>query len=500
MRIVAGIVLALSLIVLARPQTGPVSNGLNEYEDANFKVALPLLRAAAAADPKNARIRAALLSSLTYEGLVDEAADAFDAAANDFPDSVEVLAARGEFTYYMGDLYLAAKLFAQSIKIVENARAVFGLSEVQRASSNYRNARMLVLRAHDLNPKDALITRAWIPYLIPEKRQEVFGPFRDAHPWLYEHYATQAATGSELSSEINKRKVFELDGERQEITLHLFPLMYTATKIRGLGLQFTIEDGKPLRMLFDTGASGILVNQKAIDKVGLNHLGTIEGRGIGDKGPRNGFISVAETCKIGALSYKTCVMRVLEGKHPAGDEDGLIGADFFSGYIIQIDFQRRLLHLTPQPAREPNPQGYNRTPLPDEKDFTPIFRYGHELMVPTRLNGKTSGLFLIDTGSSLSMVDSTFARLSTKVYGNSYMHIHGISGEVNKVFEAENATLEFATFRQQNLGLTAVNLNNSPEHIPVRVSGIFGFPLLNLFRLTIDYRNGLVKFDYIYKR
>ncbi|HEX4228887.1 MAG TPA: retroviral-like aspartic protease family protein [Bryobacteraceae bacterium] len=499
MRIAAGIVLAFSLIAVARSQTGPVSNGLSEYEDANFKVALPLLRAAAAADPKNASVRAALLSSLTYEGLVDEAADAFDAAATDFPNSPEVLTARGEFTYYMGDVYLANQLFNRSVKIAETARAVFALSEMLRASSNYRTARLLTMRAHELDPKDALITRAWIPSLIPEKRREVFGPFRAAHPWLYEHYATQSATSSQVAAGVNKRKAFELDGGLQETTLHLVPLMYTATKIRGLGLEFTIENGKRLVLLFDTGASGIMVNQKAVDKVGLSHLGTIEGRGIGDKGPRNGFVSVADTCKISTLTYKTCVMRVFEGKHPAGDEDGLIGADFFSRYVVQIDFQRRLLHLTPQPAREPSAQGYNRAPLPDEKDFTPIFRYGHQLMVPTRLNGKTWGLFLIDTGSSMSIVDSTFARLSTKVYANSYMRVRGLSGEVNKVFEADRAQLEFATFRQQNVGITSVNLNNSPEHVPVRMSGVFGFPLLDLFRLTIDYRNGLVKFDYVKK-
>ena len=74
------------------------------------------------------------------------------------------------------------------------------------------------------------------------------------------------------------------------------------------------------------------------------------------------------------------------------------------------------------------------------------------------------------------------------------------SGEVNKVFKADKATLEFATFRQENLGLTAVDLNNAPGHSSVRMSGIFGFPLLDMFRITIDYRNGLVKFDNTDKR
>ncbi|MGC2662289.1 MAG: retropepsin-like aspartic protease, partial [Bryobacteraceae bacterium] len=349
-------------------------------------------------------------------------------------------------------------------------------------------------------PKDALITSRWMSYLTLEKRRELFEPFRVAHPWLYPHYSMISDTASQVQSEVSNQKVFQLDGERQETTLHLVPLMATASRLGGLGLEFTMGGKKRLLLLFDTGASGIVVNQRAIDKLGLNHLGAIETGGAGDKGPRQGFISIADSCKVGTLSYKTCVLQVLQGRHPAGDEDGLIGADFFSNYVIQIDFQKKLLHLTPQPAREANPQGYDRDLPPDEKDFTWVYRFGHQLMVPTRLNGKTSGLFLIDTGGGVSTVDSTFARLSTKVYGNSWMHIRGISGEVNDVFEAENATLEFASFRQRNLGLTSFNLNNSPEHRDIRMSGIFGFPLLYMFRLTIDYRNGAVKFDYVLKK
>jgi hypothetical protein len=80
------------------------------------------------------------------------------------------------------------------------------------------------------------------------------------------------------------------------------------------------------------------------------------------------------------------------------------------------------------------------------------------------------------------------------------MHVKGISGEVKDVFEADKAVIDFAGYRQKNIGLMAFNLNNSPEHEEVRMSGVLGFPVLALFRLTIDYRNGLVKFDYIYKR
>jgi hypothetical protein len=181
------------------------------------------------------------------------------------------------------------------------------------------------------------------------------------------------------------------------------------------------------------------------------------------------------------------------------DEDGLIGADFFSDYIVQIDFQRRTLHLKPLPVRPPNRQGYNREIPADEAKWTPVWRFGPHLFVTTRVNGKADGLFLLDTGSSMSMMDSSFARLSTKIHGDEHMKVRGISGEVKNVFEADKAELQFAAFRQRNLGLTSFDLNHDLGHQEVRMSGIMGIPLLSMFRLSIDYRNGLVNFDYILK-
>ena len=80
------------------------------------------------------------------------------------------------------------------------------------------------------------------------------------------------------------------------------------------------------------------------------------------------------------------------------------------------------------------------------------------------------------------------------------MRVKGVSGTVRDVFEADKAELQFGRFRQNNLGLTSINLNNMPEHQEVRMSGILGIQVLPLFRLTLDYRNGLVNFDYILDR
>ncbi|MBV9613282.1 MAG: aspartyl protease family protein [Acidobacteriaceae bacterium] len=469
------------------------------YKIGDYKTAIPLLQAACQGSPKDASAAAALLSALVYEGRIDQAADAAEADATAFPDSPEVIAARGELAFYMSDMREAERLFKAAFKLKEaTPRAIYGLSRIYRMASMYRSARLLCLRAHEIDPDDALIMSDWLRYLVPEKRNELLGPFMQAHPWFFKRMAQYEQTTTELKDELKEHKEFQLEGERKETTLNFTYLQDGPQRVRGVGLEVAIERGKRLRMLFDTGASGILVTQAAIDRAGLKHVGSWEAGGIGDKGPRSTFFAVAKDCTIGTLKYTNCAFEATEGKgRIAGDEDGLIGADFFSDYILLIDFQKRLLHLTPQPSRPPNPQGYDRTVPQDEAGFTPVFRSGGHLFVYTRVNNKSAGLFLLDTGSSFSNIDSTFARLSTKVHGDEYVRVRGVSGQVKDVFEADKAELEFGRFRQRNIGLTAFNLNNAPDHQEFRMAGILGIPVLSLFRLTIDYRNGLVNFDYI---
>ncbi len=493
--------ITLLLSLTAAVCAAAADDALVAYKAADYKRAIPLLRIALAQNPKDAATHAALLSALVYDGRVDEASEEAEAEAANFPSSPEITAARGEYAFYMSDMSKAEDLFRQAVKLKENTpRAVYGLYRLYYAASMYRTARLFCLRSHDIDPDDALITLSFLRYLVPEKRNELLPPFISSHPWLVKNFEDQAASRAEVTSELSGRKVFEQNDPPQETTLRLLDLRTGPQQIRGFGLEVRLEGGRPLKLLLDTGASGILVKQSVIDKAGLNHLGSFEAYGIGDKGPRGAFISVADTCSIGTLNYKTCLVRAVEGKAPiAGDEDGLIGADVLAKYVIQIDFQKRLLHLTPQPERSPNTQGYDRTIPPGEAGFTRIFRVGHFLLVPTMLNGKSHGLFLLDTGSDFSNVDSTFARLSTKVRGNDYMRVKGVSGSVKDVFEADKAEVQFSRYRQSNIGLTSFNLNNSTDHQEVRLSGILGIPVLTMFRLTIDYRNGLVNFDYALK-
>jgi len=479
---------------------GNSAAALASYKDANYKVAIPLLKAALADDAQNPLLHAALLSSFTYEGLLDEAADEADSDETAFPQSPDVLSARGEFAFYLGNMGVAEKLFRAAIKIKDDSpRATFGLSRLLRMASYHRTARILCLRAHEIDPADAYITKSFLNYVPAEKRTALITEFAKAHPWLYRNFDAHMETAKEVDAAINHRQAFELTGALSEVDLRLVEFRYSPTVVRGLGLEVSLNGSQKVRLLLDTGSTGILLTQTLIDKLGLSHLGSSETYGIGDEGVKKSFVSVAESCDIGSLKFKTCIVEALGGKRNiSGEYDGLIGADIFERYLIQIDFQRHNLHLKPLPEIAAGSQGHDRERQPDEKGFTPIFQLGHHLLVPTQLNGQDSGLFLIDTGAQRSLVDSAFASQSVKIHRDSYMKIKGVSGEVKNVFEADKAEIQFATFRQRNLGMTAIDLNSAPDHQEVRMAGILGMPVLALFRLTIDYRNGFVMFEPVF--
>ncbi len=76
------------------------------------------------------------------------------------------------------------------------------------------------------------------------------------------------------------------------------------------------------------------------------------------------------------------------------------------------------------------------------------------------------------------------------------MRVRGLSGEVNKVFVADKATLEFAHLLQPTEGVMVLDLKHLSDDIGTEVSGIVGFTTLRFLDIKLDYRDGLVFMEY----
>jgi predicted aspartyl protease len=310
---------------------------------------------------------------------------------------------------------------------------------------------------------------------------------------LDEDVSRGISTSLDLQTQLHGRTANLLEGALTETVIQLVPIFDDSRRRRGFGLKFSMNGSRPITLLLDTGAAGIVIHRKAAERSGIDSIGGFTIHGTCDKGGRESHAGIAETCSFSQLKFQNCIVTVIEAKH-ALDVDGLVGTDYFARYLVELDFQNCRMRLTPHPELPSNSLGYDRTLTPG---FTPVLRFGHSLMVLTRVNDAEPALFLIDTGSSQSAIDRTFASEITSVHSDDTHRVRGISGRVDKVFEAGEVWIHFAGFRQKNIRLTAYDLNHIGQHSPVRRAGILGMQILNAFRLTLDYRNGQVKFEYI---
>jgi len=74
--------------------------------------------------------------------------------------------------------------------------------------------------------------------------------------------------------------------------------------------------------------------------------------------------------------------------------------------------------------------------------------------------------------------------------------VKGLSGAVNNVYSADNATLQFGNIRQPNQDMVAFDLSPISKNLGVEVSGFLGFATFRQLEMKIDYRDGLVGFVY----
>ena len=72
----------------------------------------------------------------------------------------------------------------------------------------------------------------------------------------------------------------------------------------------------------------------------------------------------------------------------------------------------------------------------------------------------------------------------------------GLSGNVAKVAFSEAITFQFAGIQQQNNDLYSFDTTSLSRSAGIEIAGFLGSTILRQLTISIDYRDGLVKFDY----
>lgn len=157
-------------------------------------------------------------------------------------------------------------------------------------------------------------------------------------------------------------------------------------------------DGRPVRVLIDTGAQKSLVLRASARRLGLT-LRTINGaRMYGAGGGSDVQLAVADLKLAGVELHD---MHLLVAGEVGADVDMLLGEDFLSNYDVELDLAHGAVRLLSGAGCQDSDMpywaaGYDEAPLVGD----PV-RDNH-LVVPVKLNGR-SVRAILDSGASASV-------------------------------------------------------------------------------------------------
>jgi tetratricopeptide (TPR) repeat protein len=417
------------------------------------------------------------------------------AAAEDVkrePRSVGAQTAVGLAMFRKGELAQAEDHFRAARELdATDCRAMSGLAEIYTAVSKPRTARDLLRQAFLACPDDPALMLARANTLRStehiaalEKTLAAIDPASEDARGLRAHIASDRAVGD--------RKIRRLTSTYEPARIKLTEIMQSPTRLRGFGVRVQFNQRHIATLLLDTGASGISLAPNIAKKAGLELLSdeSSEAKGIGNKKPQDSFSYLASEVRIGPVVFADHPVSVFRAAKDS-DIEGLIGADVFQRFIVNLDFPRLQMDLEPyQSTTDDDPQDVSAT----NEGFHRVVRAGTHLLIATSVNQSKAKFFLIDSGSFSNLIDSDAAHEFTGVRQDGFTNIRGIQGKVDRVSRAEQITLVFAGFRQDNPNLIAISLESPSDSLGIGITGVLGMPVLRQLKLTIDYRAGAVRF------
>jgi len=422
-------------------------------------------------------------------------------ALKDSPESAAAHEFAGEVHFRRGEFGQADAEFKSAVEWnPRDALAWWGLGRVAECAAMNKTAVEDFHRAYQLNPSDPRILARWIPRLKGPERAEALQRYQ---MWLESRGANgtgdakqleQLREGEELAKALNGRPATALASPYKSTEVPLEAFVSGATHERTYGLDVLVN-GQPARLVLDTGAAGIVLSHVAAERIGLTRVTGGSVHGIGDNAKMTGgYRAIAARFQIGQVEYRDALISVSD-QNFTGIEDGLIGANVMDEFQLTLDFGARKLRLDPLPNYHLGDELPDRTVSPRMANATRVFRFGHLLLVPVRVGHASEKLFVLDTGAANTLISYELAAEVSKLNRDDKTALRGLNGRVSDVYETGNVLLQFAGFEQRNLGMTAFDTWQLSHGLGTEISGFLGLPVLDLFTLTIDYIDGLVKFE-----
>lgn len=305
-----------------------------------------------------------------------------------------------------------------------------------------------------------------------------------------------------LSSTIAHCQIFKKNKTDNRYGYHLIGKKQTFTKVpfelhaNLIVIKVLINNSDTLRFILDTGVSStILTDPKIAKHLGLTSVRRVKVSGAGEEDPLMADVSVGNRIRIGDVLANQQNIVVLDSDILKLSEflgvpiHGILGHDLFSAFVITIDFENKLLHIT-----RPDKFKYKKTMgqcypivITQSKPYTDAIAYvSNNKEIPIRLvidTGAGHALLLkTDENKEIFMPDKVIrANLGRGLNGE----INGHIGRVNKI--------KFGSVEMKNIIASFPDSISFSLKFPPTIQdrqGSIGCELLRRFYVTLNYHDG----------
>ena len=516
---------------IQKPSTDPAAVA---YRQGDFSKAFELYFSAARNSPDNLQAIAGQIRSLLQEGQISEASQLAESSLAANPGSADLVTAMGEIRLRQGRLTEAADAYQTSLKLDPClARTRYDWYQLLWIESMRASGYQQLKMAYQLDPTDPDIHLSWIERLPLSERIQQIDDYLGKTANIP---ADQQHSLKEYVSQLRAAVAAKNGGCRlasHSVTETSLPLEGLATDVyhrtNGMGFEINVNQKANAELELDTGLSGILLNHDTAEKAGLVPVTSDTISGIGDQKSMSGYWAYADDLQIGSLNFKDCLVEVSDTPSIVG-KDGLIGADVFENYDVKLDFpahQMTLSQLPPIPgehadhgaslnasgvgsATDPtSPDGthgpapaapavhyVDRFISPEMQRWSPFARVGHQIFINGELKDQRPRLFLLDSGSSVSILSIPAAESAGSVHSDTQDSLTGLSGRVANLYTEGGVDLDFARLRAPLKDVLVIDMDGLSTEAGVEVSGIIGLQTLRYLTVDIDYRDGLIHVVY----
>jgi tetratricopeptide (TPR) repeat protein len=489
-----------------------LDDALKSYRAEQYQSAIDTYKSLIAKNADVAYAYAGLARVYFRQGNTADAYAAALSAASAAPNSIPAEVILGEMYYRKGKLPEAERAFLGACG--HDAQALMGLARIYEVTANYARANDAIKSARQLAPDDPEVRWAWRygsgnqARRPPRELQFVSTPSADGTGGG-ESGSVSATLTPPDSNDQPCRLVSKASGT--QVGMEMVVGDNSGRDGREAGYLVAMKlDGVQAKLEIDTGSPGIVVSKKIGERAGIKPLEHKQIYGIGDKGGIDSYVGRVNSLKVGDVEFQNCYVTVSDRKLPTSGSDGLIGPIVFEDFLVDLNFPDAKFKLSPlpsipqtpgaKPSSETNQEDafpdYNRYVAPEMKSYTPIYRFGPDLLVATTINSSAPELFSLDTGSFDDIISPAAAREVTHVSSDSSVMVKGLSGTVNKVADADRLTIQFGHLKQYRSDTVTLDLSAISRSLGTEVSGILGFGMLRMIDIKIDYRDALVDFAY----